>query len=89
VALKLLPPNVALSAHALARFRSEARAIARLQHPSIVAVYDVVESKGVYAYAMEWVDGKSLAEVIEALKDSHGATEPRRGAVAGGRARIS
>ncbi|MFH0981091.1 MAG: protein kinase [Planctomycetota bacterium] len=68
VALKVLPASVALSSQARERFRTEANAIARLRHPNIVAVYDVVQESGVYAYAMEWVEGKSLAEVIDQLK---------------------
>ena len=68
VALKMLPPAVALSPNARARFRAEAHAIARLRHPNIVAVHDVVDEGGLYAYAMEWVDGRSLAELIEHLK---------------------
>ena len=67
VALKLLPAAVALSAQARARFRAEALAIARLRHPHIVAVHDVVEAAGIYAYAMEWIDGPSLAGLIDEL----------------------
>ncbi|MCG3129199.1 MAG: Serine/threonine-protein kinase PknD [Phycisphaerae bacterium] len=64
IALKVLPQAAALSPRARERFRAEALAIARLRHPNIVQVYDVVEHDGVYAYAMEWVDGQSLADVI-------------------------
>jgi len=67
VALKMLPPAVAQSPQARARFRSEALAIAGLRHPHIVAVHDVVEEAGIYAYAMEWIDGHSLADLIEHL----------------------
>jgi hypothetical protein len=67
VALKMLPPSVALSAQARSRFRSEALAIARLRHPHIVAVHDVVEAAGIYAYAMEWIDGPSLAGLVDDL----------------------
>ncbi len=65
VALKVLPPSAALSSRARERFAAEAHAIARLQHPNIVAVHDVVQTGGVYAYAMEWVDGKSLSQLID------------------------
>ncbi len=68
VALKVLPSGVAQSPQARARFRSEALAVARLQHPHIVAVHDIVEDQGVCAYAMEWIDGPSLAAVIDALR---------------------
>ncbi|MEW6250832.1 MAG: protein kinase [Planctomycetota bacterium] len=68
VALKVLAPSVALSASARERFRSEAHAIARLRHPNIVAIHDIVHEGGVYAYAMEWVDGKSLLDLIRYLE---------------------
>ena len=68
IALKVLSPSTALSHSARERFRTEALAIARLQHPNIVAVHDVVHEADVYAYAMEWVDGKSLAELISHLE---------------------
>lgn len=68
VALKVLSSSVALSPSARERFRSEALAIARLRHPNIVAVHDVVHEAGGYAYAMEWVEGKSLADVIAVLR---------------------
>lgn len=68
VALKVLAGPVTLSPTARERFRTEARAIARLRHPNIVAVHDVVQEADVCAYAMEWVDGKSLAELIEHLR---------------------
>ncbi|MEE9296531.1 MAG: protein kinase, partial [Phycisphaerae bacterium] len=70
VALKILPPSAALSSRARERFATEARAIASLRHPNIVTVHDVIESRGVYAYAMEWVDGKSLAQLIDFCKGS-------------------
>ncbi len=68
VALKLLPPAFALSRFARQRFRAEAESIARLNHPNIVAVHDVVDSGEVHAYAMEYIDGVSLYSVIEHLR---------------------
>jgi tetratricopeptide (TPR) repeat protein len=72
VALKVLPPSVALSSEARERFWAEANAIARLRHTNIVSIYDVVREGGVYAYAMEWVDGKSLADLLGHLKNVRG-----------------
>jgi serine/threonine protein kinase len=72
VALKVLAPSIALSPSARERFRTEALAIARLQHPNIVAVHDVVHDADVYAYAMEWVDGRTLAELIGHLEQRGG-----------------
>lgn len=64
VALKVLPASATLSARARERFLSEARAIAKLRHPHVVAIHDVLHEDGLYAYAMEWVDGGTLAEWI-------------------------
>jgi serine/threonine-protein kinase len=47
------------------RFRREAQASAALNHPNIVTVYDVVEDAGRQAVIMEYVDGKSLREVLD------------------------
>jgi serine/threonine protein kinase len=56
VALKILPPEVAGDASRRARFEQEARAVAALNHPNIVAVYDVGDGYMV----SELVDGESL-----------------------------
>src|SRR5262249_9112205 len=59
VALKTLPAGAASGpdrAERLARFRTECEAVGRLQHPGIVAVYDVGERDGVPYFTMEWVD---------------------------------
>lgn len=69
VALKVLPASFALSSRARERFRLEAEAIARLQHPHVVAVYDVIHHGDIYAYAMEYVQGRSLGELVGLLKD--------------------
>lgn len=64
VALKILRPELADDAQALARFVREARAAAGLQHPNIVTVYAVGQERGVHFIAMEHVAGLSLAELI-------------------------
>jgi len=68
VALKVLPTTAGLSTRARDRFHREARAIAQLRHPNVVTIHDVVSENGVHAYAMEWVDGASLGDLIELLK---------------------
>jgi Tol biopolymer transport system component len=59
VALKLLPPDLADSA-SLARFEQEARHVAALNHPNIVAVFDVGSEGGVAYMVTELVDGSTL-----------------------------
>jgi serine/threonine protein kinase len=68
VALKVLPPSLGLSAGGRERFLSEARALAKLDHPGVVGVHDVIESDGIVAYAMEWIPGGSLARLIGAWR---------------------
>ena len=64
VALKRILPDVRDSEIALRRFRREAKAVARLSHPSIVQVYDWQEQDGNHWLAMELVEGRSLSEII-------------------------
>jgi serine/threonine protein kinase len=66
VALKILPPLEAMSPDFVERFRREARSLAKLSHPNIVAVHDFGESNGLYYFAMEFVDGVNLREMIRA-----------------------
>ena len=54
VALKILPPDVA-TAEALRRFEQEARAASSLNHPNIVAIYDVGRSVSIAYIAMELI----------------------------------
>ncbi len=70
VALKVLPFGALLDQRQLERFGNEARVIARLKHPNLVSVYSVGCERAVHYYAMELVDGKSLAQVIGQLKQS-------------------
>jgi tRNA A-37 threonylcarbamoyl transferase component Bud32 len=61
VALKMILPGRLTSAEDLERFRREAEATARLQHPNIVAVHEVGEVEGQHFYSMDFIDGPSLA----------------------------
>ena len=61
VAVKLLPPSMAADPEAEARFEREARALALLSHPHIVAVHDFGREDGQSWLVMEFVDGPSLA----------------------------
>ncbi len=67
VALKLLPPHVAKDAHALLRFRREARSAARLHHTNIVPVFEIGHHQGLHFYAMQFIHGQGLDEVITEL----------------------
>jgi len=63
VALKILPPGVAGDPGFAERFTREARALARLNHPNIVAVYDFGQAAGMPFFLMEYVDGPNLREL--------------------------
>src|SRR5262249_15971449 len=65
VALKVLPFAATMDPRHLQRFQNEARAAASLEHPHIVPVYGVGCERGVHYYAMKFIDGQSLAEVID------------------------
>ncbi len=64
VALKILGPTLGSSEKQLARFRAEAKAVASLHHTNIVSVYGVGEHDGLYFYAMQFIDGMTLADAI-------------------------
>ena len=72
VALKMLLTGAQAGPRDLGRFRAEAAALARLQHPNIVQIYDVGESAGRPYFALEFVAGGSLAQHL------HGAPQPVR-----------
>lgn len=64
VALKLLRPELTADPAALQRFRAEAEAVARITHANIVQVYAVGEADGTPFMALEFVDGKTLREIV-------------------------
>jgi eukaryotic-like serine/threonine-protein kinase len=68
VALKVLPFAAALDARQLQRFKNEAMAAANLRHENIVPVHAVGEERGVHYYAMQFVEGRSLAALIAELQ---------------------
>lgn len=65
VALKILNAHVAGDIESLKRFQNEARATARLTHPNVVMGIDVGSSEGLHYFAMEYVDGGSLRDLID------------------------
>ncbi|HTK76608.1 MAG TPA: serine/threonine-protein kinase, partial [Gemmataceae bacterium] len=68
VALKVLPFAGALDPRQLQRFRHEAQAAAMLHHPNVVPVFGVGCERSVHYYAMQLIEGRSLAAVIDELK---------------------
>jgi WD40 repeat protein/serine/threonine protein kinase/tetratricopeptide (TPR) repeat protein len=69
VALKVLPSVVALDAKQLQRFKNEAQAAAQLRHPNIVPVYGVGSEGNLHFYAMQLIDGRTLAGLIHDLRE--------------------
>jgi serine/threonine protein kinase len=80
VALKVLPFAAALDPRQLQRFRVEAQAAAQLHHTNIVPVFSVGVERGVHYYAMQFIEGRSLAEVIRELRQARepGSTDEER-----------
>jgi serine/threonine-protein kinase len=76
VALKALFPEFAREPSFVERFRREAQAAANLNHPNIVAIYDWGQESGTYFIVMEYVEGRSLRELIQ----SEGTLEPGQAA---------
>jgi serine/threonine protein kinase len=70
VALKVLPFAAALDAKHLQRFKTEAYAAAQLHHTHIVPVHAVGCERGMHFYAMQLIEGRTLADVIEELRDA-------------------
>ncbi|HEY5883444.1 MAG TPA: protein kinase [Pyrinomonadaceae bacterium] len=64
VALKVLPPDLALKRERMARFVREAKSAAALNHPNIAHIYEIGEQDGLHFIAMEFVEGKTLREKI-------------------------
>lgn len=65
VAIKVLHPSLTADAAVTERFRREAQLAARLRHPSIVSIYDIMGRAGLQWYTMELVPGTNLARLVE------------------------
>ena len=64
VALRILPSSFTHDPSAMLRFRRDADAIARLNHPNIIAVYDLFEERGDHFLVMRYVEGRDLDRVV-------------------------
>src|SRR5262249_3841139 len=71
VALKMLPFAATMDPRHLQRFHNEARAAASLHHEHIVPVHAVGCERGVHFYAMQFIDGQTLAQLLEEPTVSH------------------
>src|SRR6056300_1225841 len=65
VAVKVLFPEFAVDPKFVERFRREAQSAASLSHPNIVNVYDWGKFEGTYFIAMEYIEGRTLADVLK------------------------
>jgi WD40 repeat protein/serine/threonine protein kinase len=83
VALKVLPSHGLLPPIHLERFRREAKAAARLHHSNIVPVFGVGEHGGVHYYAMQFIQGQGLDEVLKELRRLRGHKAVNAGVVSG------
>ena len=72
VALKVLAWGAAMDTRAVQRFQLEARVVGLLQHPRIVPIYDVGQVEGLPFYAMRYIEGGSLADLIADLRRAGG-----------------
>jgi hypothetical protein len=64
LAVKVLRPDIAWTSGMLQRFKQETKAIARLQHPNILPIHFVGEGEGIVYYAMPYVEGQSLGDLL-------------------------
>ena len=80
VALKVLPFAAMLDPHRLQRFQNEARAAACLHHGNIVPVFAVGADRGVHFYAMQYIEGRNLADLVHERRLRAGLPDEGKGA---------
>lgn len=68
VAVKILPPEIGVDPAFAERFMREARALARLSHQNIIAVYEFGQADRQYYFIMEYIDGANLRQLIQTSK---------------------
>src|SRR6266704_2982708 len=77
LACKVLHPEIAWTPGMLVRFRQEAKALARLQHPAILPIHFTGDAEGLVYYVMPFVEGESLADALRRRR-SYSADEALR-----------
>lgn len=77
VALKILPFASSLDHATIARFQNEARAAAQLNHPNIVPVFFVGAERGVHFYAMQFIEGMSLRQLLDDRQEARTEVQGR------------
>ena len=75
VALKVLPPGISADPQASARFLREAQTAGKLNHPNVVRVYFTGVKDQTPFYAMELIEGETLAQILAKTKDAEPETE--------------
>ncbi len=84
VALKVLPFAAAMDPTQLRRFKTEAQAAAQLHHTNIVPVFWVGCENGVHYFAMQFIEGRTLADIIRELRRLEGTEKIREGSAGRG-----
>jgi WD40 repeat protein len=72
VALKVMASGLTLSKRHVERFRREAAAAAQVRHPAIVPVHNLSEVDGTIAFAMDYIAGRNLADILDDLRLANG-----------------
>ena len=70
VAIKVLKSRLSCDKNFISRFKIEARSAAKLQHPNIVQIYGIGETNSIHYFIMEFVEGKTLKDVIQTQQKS-------------------
>jgi serine/threonine-protein kinase len=65
VALKILSPDLSSDSSFVKRFKREAQAIAQLDHPNIVQIFDTAKAKSLHFFSMQYIEGNNFAEVLK------------------------
>jgi serine/threonine protein kinase/tetratricopeptide (TPR) repeat protein len=79
VALKVLPAGIAADGKAFSRFMREAKTAGKLNHRNVVSVHAMGVHDATPYFAMEFVDGETLAQILRRLRAAHGKEEERIG----------